>query len=79
MAGQVFEDELMERISEGYTTARTRSNTQPQKLGDILEELLNEMFTAAEYRAGEMRGAVRPEQRNASRDLDLLAEIAGTE
>ena len=79
MAGRVFRDEPMERASEEYTTARTRSNTQPQKLGDIIEELLDEMATAAEYRAGEIRGAVRPEQRQASQDLDLLCWIQESE
>ncbi len=69
----------MELTHESYRTVRVRSNAQPEKLGDIIEELLDEMATAAEHRAGEIRGAVRPEQRQASQDLDLLCWIQESE
>jgi len=47
-------------------------------LTPIVDVILDAMATHVEREAGEMRGAVRPDQRNASRDLDLIAAIEET-
>ena len=66
----------MQATEAAYKTVR-KSEFEP--IADIIDEMLREMGIDAECAAGDMSGAIRPEQRDASRVLDLIAEIEGTE
>ena len=62
-----------------YTTVRIRRESELEPIEDIIDSILAEPTMSAEREADAMRGPILPYQRDASRNLDLIAEIEGTE
>ena len=78
----LLKEQKNEIAAAAYSPDQSRSTPDFVHIADVLKDpdlLVTAMASHAERKAGEMRGAVRPDQRAASRDLDLIAEIEGTE
>ena len=62
-----------------YTRSRSRSTRDFVHIAEVFPELLHGLAAAVERGAGTMSGRILAEQRDASRALDLISDLEGTE